>query len=151
MDPPPGANRAGRWLQVAVRPVVFPAGDRADLPRGWRVAYGGWRMEVSSARISPFSRSPQAIGEGRAATSIRLRHPPILDLLDLAVFELDRRRPAEDRHRDLEARARIVDFLDHAAEGREGAVRDADLLADLEADRGLRAIDALRDLTLDAL
>jgi len=33
MDQPPGANRTEWWLQVAVQPVVTPAGSRADLPR----------------------------------------------------------------------------------------------------------------------
>src|SRR6202022_4885845 len=32
------------------------------------------------------------------------------DLLDLTEFQLDRRGAAEDRHRDLHARARLVDF-----------------------------------------
>src|SRR3954466_6908085 len=72
-------------------------------------------------------------------------------LLDLGVFELDRRRAAEDRHRDLEARTALVDLLDRAVEGRERSVGDADGLADLEGDRRLRAVDALGDLTLDAL
>src|ERR1700721_4742559 len=42
------------------------------------------------------------------------------DLLDLTEFQFDRRGAAEDRHRDLHARARLVDFLDHAGERREG-------------------------------
>src|SRR3978361_513577 len=72
-------------------------------------------------------------------------------LLDLGIFELDRRRAAEDRHGDLEARAALVDLFNRAVEGRERSVGDADGLADLEGDRGLRAVDALGDLTLDAL
>ena len=64
------------------------------------------------------------------------------DLLDLPVFEFDRRRAAEDRHRDLEPGAALVDLLDDAVEGGEGAVGDADLLADLELDR--RASDGRR-------
>src|ERR1700722_14890849 len=38
------------------------------------------------------------------------------DLLDLTEFQFDRRGAAEDRHRDLHARARLVDFLDHTGE-----------------------------------
>src|SRR5688572_8797648 len=72
-------------------------------------------------------------------------------LLDLPVFELDRRGAAEDRHRHLEAGAVLVDLLDDAGEGGEGAVGDAHLLADLEMDRRLRPVDALGDLALDAL
>src|SRR5215468_127295 len=69
-----------------------------------------------------------------------------LDLLHLPEFQLDRRRPAENAHRDLHARARVVDLLDRAIERRERAVRDADLLAHLEGDRRLRPIDALLHL-----
>src|SRR5882724_4805210 len=74
-----------------------------------------------------------------------------LDLLHLPEFQFDRRWPAENAHRDLDARARVVDLLDGAVEGRERAVRDPDLLADLEGDRRLRPIDALLDLMQDAL
>src|SRR3954447_17009900 len=72
-------------------------------------------------------------------------------LLHLPEFQLDRRRPAENAHRDLDARARVVDLLDSAVEGRERAVRDPDLLADLEGDRRLRPIDAFLDLMQNAL
>ena len=34
------------------------------------------------------------------------------DLLDLAVFEFNRGSPAEDRHRHLQPRAHLIDFLD---------------------------------------
>ena len=73
------------------------------------------------------------------------------ELFDLTVFEFDRRGAAENGHRHLEAGAALVDFLDHAVERRERAVRDANLLADLEADRRLGMIDTLGDLALDAL
>jgi hypothetical protein len=59
------------------------------------------------------------------------------NLLDLGVFELDRRGAAEDRDRHLEAGAALVDLLDDPVERGEGAVGDADRLADLELDRGL--------------
>src|SRR5215218_7325797 len=71
------------------------------------------------------------------------RHSRNSDLLHLAVFEFDRGRPAEDRDRHLEAGAALVNLLDDAVEGREGAVGHPDLLADLEMDRGLRPVDAL--------
>src|SRR6202140_1370504 len=61
------------------------------------------------------------------------------DLLDLTEFQFDRRGASEDRHRDLHARARLVDFLDHAGERCERAVGHAHILADLERNRRLRA------------
>src|SRR5713226_6475549 len=70
-------------------------------------------------------------------------------LLDLRIFELDRRRPAEDRHRDLDPRLLVVDLLDDAVERGERPVGDAHLLADLEGDRGLRPLDAFLDLPHD--
>src|SRR6266705_452482 len=70
-------------------------------------------------------------------------------LLDLRVFELDRGRPAKDRHRDLDPRLLLVDLLDDAVERGERPVRDAHLLADLEDDRRLRPLDALLDLAHD--
>src|SRR5215472_1996099 len=74
-----------------------------------------------------------------------------LDLLHLPEFQLDRRRPAEDAHRDLDARARVVDLLHGAVKGRERTVRYPHLLAHLEGDRWLRPIDALLHLMQDAL
>src|SRR5438270_5889803 len=73
------------------------------------------------------------------------------DLLDLRIFELDRRGAAEDRDRDLDPRLLLVDLLDHAVERGERAVGDPDLLADLEGDRGLRPLDPFLDLAHDAL
>src|SRR4029077_12251567 len=55
-----------------------------------------------------------------------------LQLLHLPEFQLHRRGAAEDRDRDLEARAALVDFLHRAVERGERAVGDADLLADFE-------------------
>src|SRR5436190_13025007 len=74
-----------------------------------------------------------------------------LYLLDLRKFQLDRRGAAEDRNRDLDARAAFVDLLDSAVERGERTVRDADLFADLERDRRLRPIDALLHLMQDAV
>src|ERR1700687_2730128 len=70
-------------------------------------------------------------------------------LFDLRIFELDRGRPAEDRHRDLDPRFLLVDFLDDAVERGERPVGDAHLLAHLEDDRRLRPLDALLDLAHD--
>jgi hypothetical protein len=53
-----------------------------------------------------------------------------------AVFQIDRRRAAEDRDRDLDARTLLVDFLDRAVERGERTVGDAHLLADLEGIEG---------------
>src|SRR5689334_5092729 len=75
---------------------------------------------------------------------------PPLKLFDLGVIELDRGRAAEDRNRDLEAGALLVDVLDGAVEGGKGTVRHLDLLTDLEADGGLGPFDALLDLLQDA-
>src|SRR3954451_15302932 len=74
-----------------------------------------------------------------------------LKLLDLSEFELDRRGAAEDRHRDLHARAALVDLFHCAVERREWTVGDAHLLANLEGDRGLRPLDAFLHLAEDAL
>src|SRR5262245_26424905 len=72
-------------------------------------------------------------------------------LLHLPEFQFDRRRPAENAHRDLDARARVVDLLDRTIEGRERAIRDPDLLADLEGHRRLRPVDTFLHLMQDAL
>src|SRR5215475_9272237 len=66
-----------------------------------------------------------------------------LALLHLAEFQLDWRRAAKDRHRDLEPGARLIDLLNNAIEGREGTIRDPDLLTDLEGNRRLRPLNAL--------
>src|SRR5690606_22398279 len=71
------------------------------------------------------------------------------DLFDLTVFQFDRPRPPEDRHLDLEARALLVDLLDDARPARDRPVRHPDVLADLEADRGLGPIDAFLHLLQD--
>src|SRR5215211_5921440 len=71
-------------------------------------------------------------------------------LLHLSELELDRRRPAEDRHRDLHARAAVVDLLDDAVERGEWAVGHAHLLAHLERYRRLRPLDPFLHLMQDA-
>src|SRR5688500_12074909 len=127
MDHPPGANRAAWQLQIAVRPEARgwrpgrPPADERPCQRAWKV--------------SPYS----------------LHFPKRSDLLDLSVFELDRRGAAEDRDLHIEAGPCVVDFLAGPVERGEGAIRDADLLADLEADGGLGMIDSLGHLALDAL
>src|SRR5690348_6951598 len=79
-----------------------------------------------------------------------IRYSSSSQLLHLAELELDRRRPAEDRHRNLHPRAALVDLLDHAVERRERAVGNTDLLAHLERDRRLRPLDSLLHLMQDA-
>src|SRR3954465_6090485 len=74
-----------------------------------------------------------------------------LYLLDLSKLQFDRGRAAEDRNRDLDARAAFVDLLDGAVERRERTVRHADLLAHLERDRRLRPVDALLHLMQNAI
>src|SRR5580693_5108464 len=74
---------------------------------------------------------------------------PCSHLLDLGVFELDRGRPAKDRHRDLDPRLLLVDLLDDAVERGERPIADPHLLADLEGDRRLRPLDAFLHLMHD--
>src|SRR5262245_39587583 len=71
--------------------------------------------------------------------------------LNLPEFEPARRGTAEDPHPARRARARVVDLLHGAIEGRERAIGDAHLLAHLEGDRWLRPLDALLHLMQDAL
>ena len=59
-------------------------------------------------------------------------------LLDLTEFQIDGHGAPEDRNFHLEPRALLIDILHRAVEGGERAVRDANLLADLESDRRLR-------------
>src|SRR3954470_19585120 len=74
------------------------------------------------------------------------------DPLDLRIFKLDRGGAAEDRDADLDPPALLVDFLDRAEEAGEGAVGDADLLADLEHHGGLaRLVHAFLHLVDDPL
>src|SRR5262245_33390699 len=71
------------------------------------------------------------------------------DLLDLPVFEFDRRRPAEDGNRYFEPFPLFVHFLYETVEGSERAVGDTNLLADFETDRCLRPLYALLNLVQD--
>src|SRR4029450_14097981 len=68
------------------------------------------------------------------------------DLLDLTEFQFDGRGAAEDRHRDLHARTRLVNFFNHAGERRERAIGHADVLADFQRHRRLRTFDAFMPL-----
>ena len=72
-------------------------------------------------------------------------------LLDLGVFKLDRCGAAEDRHRDLDARTRVVDFLDGAVERGKRPVRNAHLLADFERHRRLGPLNAFLHLMQNAI
>mgnify|MGYP002717985623 CR=1 FL=1 len=83
------------------------------------------------------SMSRQAGGQAAGGQGMGSRGPGETKI------ELDRRRAAEDAHAHLHAAALEVELLHRAVEAGEGSVRDADRLADLEGDRGLRAIDAL--------
>src|SRR4029453_4038252 len=71
--------------------------------------------------------------------------PLPLNLLDLQEFELDGRRPAEDRDHDLQRGAVEVDVFHDAGEVREGAVRDPNVLALLECVLGLGLLLGGRD------
>src|ERR1700676_2167930 len=75
--------------------------------------------------------------------------PPGSHLLDLRILELDRGRPAKDRHRNLDPRLLLVDLLDNAVERGERPVGAAPLLAALKDDRGLRPFDPLLALAHD--
>src|SRR6476620_7828020 len=73
---------------------------------------------------------------------VRLSGPPTIhrtirsaDLLDLSVFEFDRRRPAENGNCHFEPFPLFIHFLDEPVEGSERTIGDANLLADLETDR----------------
>src|SRR5512136_2257566 len=72
-----------------------------------------------------------------------------LQLLDLEGVELDRRRPAEDGHHDLEGVAVEVNLLHHPLEVRERPVDDAHALAALERVLRLGLLDRLLDLVED--
>ena len=61
----------------------------------------------------------------------------LLASFDLLELELDRRRAPEDRHRNLDAAAVEVEFFHKPVEGRERAVEDLDLVADLVVDLDL--------------
>src|ERR1700737_5322253 len=115
--------------------MLFP--DQPENFTGpWCGSTDDWRSSISShGYLLP---RPALAGEGERS-----------DLLDLTEFQFDRRGAAEDRHRDLHARARLVDFLDHARERRERAIGHAHILADLERYRRLRAFHAFLPLVKD--
>src|SRR6202035_1712234 len=71
------------------------------------------------------------------------------DLLDLTEFQFDGRGASEDRHRDLDARTPLVDFLDHTGERRKRPIGHPHILADLERYRRLRAFHAFLHLMQD--
>ena len=112
-------------------------------------------VRSGSSRLKPHS-PPTLCCRGRAITHADLTLPagPAAifgsALLDLAEIQFDRHGAAEDRNLHLEPRALLIDFLDEAVERGERTIGNADLLADLEGDRGLRPLDAFLDLVQDA-
>src|SRR6185312_3093989 len=90
-------------------------------------------------------RSPPAATPTLAARVKRIE----LHFLHLRILQLDRGGAAEDRDRDLDPRFLLVDLFDEAVERGERPFLDANLLADLEDDRGLRPLDAFLDLLHD--
>src|ERR1051326_5034542 len=105
--------------------------------------------------IHPHPEQATLLGRTLMVSAVEPRRTPpncdLSDLLHLRVLELDRRRAAEDRDRDLDARLLLVDLLDHAVERGEGEIGDPHLLAHLESDRGLWPLDAFLDLANDPL
>src|SRR3954447_24261221 len=93
---------------------------------------------------------PTSLLMRRQSTSSRRRITRSGDFLDLTEFQFDRRRAAEDRHCDLHARARLVDFLDDAGERCERTIGHTHVLADFEGDRRFRPLHALLHLVQDA-
>src|SRR6185437_11171980 len=79
------------------------------------------------ARAHSCRRFAHAIGTPTGAGA-RFAYTFCLHLFDLGVFELDRGRPAEDRHRDLDPRPLLVDLLDRAVERGERTVAHPHLL-----------------------
>src|SRR5262249_38924041 len=71
------------------------------------------------------------------------------DLFDLAILQIHRRRTAEDRDRDLDSRAPLIDVLYNPVEGSKGSVSDTHRFANLERNRRLWPFDPFRDLSLD--
>jgi hypothetical protein len=59
----------------------------------------------------------------RDARLTRLLHP---------AFQLDQPGAAKNQHRDLEPGARVIGLLNNPIKGREGTIRDTDLLTYLE-------------------
>ena len=114
MDQPPGAT--GR-LAVAGR----GAASSSRLASGQTSRGDGLDRRSRTCRLDVAPDADRVMA--RLAGSLASGVPVRSDLLDLTVFELDRGRPAEDGDRHLEAGAALVDFLDDAVEGGEGAVR----------------------------
>src|ERR1700716_3737749 len=72
--------------------------------------------------------------------------PTSVNFLDLQEVELDRRLPAEHVDKHLQLALLGVDLVDLAEEVGEGAVHDADALAQLDLDPDLRLLlDLLQD------
>src|SRR5690606_34288247 len=116
--PPPGA--AGR---PALGSLVSPLPSRLREGRRWpahktpcqnpppaRGRGRGWRVGIPRPNSTTLSK--RGPGRSRAAR-------PLLDQFDLLEVELDRSRPAEDRHADLDLVLVEVELLDHAVEAGE--------------------------------
>src|SRR5499425_1305984 len=105
--------------------------------------------------IRIFRTCPCPDDQSAAATASLNRNrggckPFFLALLDLTELQLDWRGAAEDRDRDLEARAGLVDLLHGAVEGCKRTVGHAVLLTGFGSHRGLRPLDTLLDLMQNA-
>src|SRR5271163_117455 len=87
--------------------------------------------------------SPVSAGQLGVSSGGAWRRNRPSDLLDLAVLQLDRCRPAENRDADLQPPLVLVDFLDRAVEAGERSVCHPHLLADFEQHRRTSALHAL--------
>src|SRR5436305_11572172 len=106
----PGGEAGGRAVAGRGAALQRPAGDRTSLPRGELSFRGGPKVRARNPRSSSSRRARSWVPGSRCA-SPGMTEFTWSGLLDLRVFELDRRRAAEDRDRDLEAGAVLVDLL----------------------------------------
>src|SRR6476620_5317759 len=114
----------------------FRTSPKTSQDRGAVRMTAGDRQSPSTA-LHP---SPRACRERETVRS---------DFLDLTEFQFDRRGATEDRNRDLDARAPLVDFLDDAGERSERPIGHPHVLADLERHRRLRTFHTFLHLVQD--
>src|SRR3990172_5852388 len=95
--------------------------------------------------------SPPRLARNRSYVRFAVSANAFLNLLHLRKLQLDGRRPAENRDRDLDARALLIDVLHEPVERCERAVAHAYRLADLEGDQRLGSLDPLLDLMENAV